>query len=153
MWMGTSEDAIIEGWIANGMPLLDSMYKGDMAALEAMAEKDWDVLNRAHVHWAGLAAATLGITLVLIFTKVPNWYKSATSIALGLGAILYPLSWFYIAMNLTTLGKAAKDDVHLLAGAGIAGVGLGTLAVVAALGYTYFTARKQHNAEVASVNA
>lgn len=144
MWMGTNEEGIREGLKANGMPLLDSMYKGDVANLDAMVATSWEVIMRAHVHWAGLGAATLGITLILIVCAVPNWYKTVASIALGLGAIVYPISWFYIAMNLTTLGKASKDDVHLVAAAGIAGIGIGTLAVIAALVYTYFKARKEH---------
>lgn len=36
MWMGTNEEGIREGLKANGMPLLDSMYKGDVANLDAM---------------------------------------------------------------------------------------------------------------------
>ena len=139
MWMGSDEEGIREGLYNAGLPLLDSMYKGDVANLTAMVGKSWDVIMRAHVHWAGLGAATLGITLLLLLVRnVPNWYKSVASIALGAGSILYPASWFYIAMNLTTLGKASKDDVHLLAALGIAGVGIGTLMVVGALIHDYF---------------
>ncbi len=143
MWMGLDEGGIREGFKASGMTVLDSLYNGDEAALDAMVGTAWAVTMRAHVHWAGMGAAALAMCFILLLVKVPNWYKQISSIFLGFGAVVYPLSWWYIAQNLTVLGKAVKDDVHWIAALGIGPIVAGAIAVVAALIYTFFKTGKE----------
>lgn len=135
MYMGTSEDAIREGWQAAAQPVMASMYKNDPAALAAMLDKAWTCLIRAHLHWGAIGAATLVMSSILTRTNVSNLYKKAASIFLGLGAIFYPISWLVVANNLTVLGKGAKAAGHPYAVIGIGTVMVGTLMFFGALIY------------------
>jgi hypothetical protein len=136
-WMGTSEDAIREGWTAAAQPVLATLWGNDPAKLEAIISKSWTCLMRAHLHWAGLGAATLVMSVVLSGIKaIPTWYKQIGSLFLGIGAIFYPISWLMVANNLSVLGgPAAKASGHTYAVIGIGGALAGTAMFFIALIY------------------
>jgi len=138
MWMGTAEDAIRGGWEAAGQSVMATFYNNDPKSLEAMIDTAWTCLIRAHLHWGAIGAATLVMSSMLLRLKIPNWYKSIASIFMGLGAIIYPISWLYVANNLTVVGKAAKAGAHPIAVVGIGTLMVGTVAFFAALIFQNF---------------
>lgn len=135
-WMGSSEEAIREGWKAAAQPVLATLWGNDPAKLEAIIGTSWTCLMRAHIHWAGIGAATLVMSAILSRTNVAMWYKQAASIFMGIGAIFYPISWLMVANNLALLGKAAaKASGHTYAVIGVGTVMVGTLMFFGALIY------------------
>ncbi|AHF08697.1 hypothetical protein [Desulfitobacterium metallireducens] len=136
-WMGNSEDAIREGWTAAAQPALATLWGNDPAKLAGIIDKSWTCLMRAHLHWAGLGAATLAMSVILSGIKaVPTWYKQIGSLFMGIGAISYPISWLMVASNLGTLGgPAAKASGHIYAVIGVGTVVVGTAMFLVALIY------------------
>lgn len=147
--MGTAEESIREGWKAAGEGVLDTMWGGDPAQLEAMIGVAWTCLIRAHLHWGAIGAATVAMSFILLLVKVPDLYKNLSAIFMGLRAIIYPISWLYVANNLTLVGKAAKNDIHWLASIGIGALMIGTAMVIVSLVYSYFKERKEGQNAVA----
>lgn len=134
MYMGTSEEAIREGWKAAAQPVMASMYNNDPAKLEQIISVAWTCFIRAHLHWGAIGAATLVMSSILTRTNVSNLYKQVASVFLGLGAIFYPISWLMVANNIAVLGKAAgKASGHIYAVIGIGTVMVGTLMFFGAL--------------------
>lgn len=75
--------------------------------------------------------------------------KGIASIFMGLGAIIYPISWLYIAYHVTEVGKIAKEDIQLVAAAGIGFLMVGTVAVFASLIITSIKERKSTQEQAA----
>lgn len=138
-WMGNSEAAIREGWkaTAEGAGALAAVWGNDAAKLDSAIATAWTCLMRAHLHWAGIGAATLVMSFILSTIKVvPMWFKQIGSLFMGIGAIAYPISWLNVANNLPMLGKAAaKASGHTAAVIGVGFTIAGTLMFFAALIY------------------
>ena len=113
MIMGADEAGLREAWKNQGMAFLDSFYKGDEAAVDAMVGVAFETYLRAHVHWGAIGAVTLGMSFIFLLIKVPNWYSQVGSIFLGLGALLYPISWYTISIKSWKLVKLQKKEVHI----------------------------------------
>lgn len=151
-WMGNSEAAIREGWKVAAQPAVATIWGGDPAKLDAAIATAWTCLMRAHLHWAGIGAATLVMSFILSTIKVvPMWFKQIGSLFMGIGAIAYPISWLNVANNLPMLGKAAgKATGHTAAVIGVGFTIVGTLMFFAALIYQ---AMKNSEAAEASYKA
>lgn len=151
-WMGNSEEAIREGWKVAGTAVLANVWGNDPAKLTAAISTSWTCLMRAHLHWAGIGAATLVMSVVLSGIKVvPTWFKQIGSLFMGIGAIAYPISWLNVANNLPVVGKGlAKATGHTAAVIGVGFTIVGTLMFFAALIYQ---AMKNSEASEASYKA
>lgn len=135
-WMGASEETIREGWTAAAQPVLASLWGNDPTKLASAISTAWTCLMRAHLHWAGIGAATLVMSTILSRTNVSMMYKQVASILMGIGAITYPISWLMVAFNLPVLGKAlGKASGHTYAVVGVGTVIVGTLMFFGALIY------------------
>lgn len=76
------------------------------------ADKIWRYAQRAHFHATGIAAFSLPLIMLMIYTDISAIYKRVASIAIGLGA-LYPMSWLAMFALAPGIGTAAAHD-HLL---------------------------------------
>lgn len=95
----------------------DDIYKDKKAKMDEVIDKSWVYFKRAHLHAAGLGAISLGVCLLLAFLDVCRWCKLASSVTLGLGALLYSMFWMFAGMRAPGLGStsAAKESLALLA--------------------------------------
>ncbi|MEO1890033.1 MAG: hypothetical protein ABGX33_08955 [Cycloclasticus sp.] len=68
--------------------------------------KIWRYAQRAHFHSTGIAAFSLGLVILTMFSSMSAGLKSRTSMLIGLGG-LYPLSWYTMFYLAPTIGRTA----------------------------------------------
>lgn len=114
---GAAEDAIKGKLRRDGEAALDSAYSGDEAKMNGVVSKSWSYLKRAHMHGGGLAAAALGMILLLATLPGASAPRTFTASLLGAGALGYPLFWLLAGLKAPGLGgtDAAKASLAWLA--------------------------------------
>ncbi len=117
---------------AQGQSVLDTVYKGDTAAMEKVTKKSWVYFKRAHLHANGLGAIALVVIVLLAFMQAPSWLKAIVAACLGAGSLGYSLFWMFAALTAPGLGStgAAKEALRLLA---IPSTGLCIIGLIAVL--------------------
>ncbi|MEZ4266595.1 MAG: hypothetical protein R3F39_09475 [Myxococcota bacterium] len=130
---GAAEDSIKGNLESSASAVLATVYEGDQAKADAVVSKSWSYLKRAHMHAGGIGAAALAMVLLLALLGPPTRATRLVALALGLGAVLYPLFWLLAGLKAPGLGStgAAKDALEWLAIPGAGGVLLGTFGTLA----------------------
>ena len=96
---------------------------------EKSQSKIWRYAQRAHFHSTGIAAFSLGLIILVMFSGMKSRLKTATSFFIGLSGF-YPLSWFTMFMLAPSIGR---DPAHhhflteLFTYTGVGGLLLGML--------------------------
>jgi hypothetical protein len=126
---GANEDAIKGQLESSGTAVLDSVYKGDVAAKDAVVGKSWSYLKRAHLHGGSIGAVALACIALLLLVTTGGLLVDVTAVALGAGGLFYSLFWMAAGFAAPGLGGtgAAKDAYEFIA---IPGAGLSILGVV-----------------------
>lgn len=75
-------------------------------------DKIWRYAQRAHFHATGIAAFSLGLVILVMFSTLKPTYKKASSILLGLGGF-YPLSWYTMFWLAPSIGRGPAH-AHIL---------------------------------------
>ncbi len=88
---GAVEDSLKKSLDRSGTAVLESVYKSDIAAKDAVVKKSWEYFKRAHMHWSAISSAALVSILTLILVCQSTKTAQVTSILLGAGAFIYPL--------------------------------------------------------------
>ncbi|ORU94254.1 MAG: hypothetical protein A6F70_08075 [Cycloclasticus sp. symbiont of Bathymodiolus heckerae] len=73
---------------------------------EKSTSKIWRYAQRAHFHSTGVAAFSLGLVILTMFSSMSAVLKSRVSILIGLGG-LYPLSWYTMFYLAPSIGRSA----------------------------------------------
>lgn len=130
---GAAEDNIKGVLEADAAAVVATVYEGDQAKADAVVSKSWSYLKRAHMHAGGIGAAALAMLLLLAMLGPPTGATRLTALALGLGAVLYPLFWLLAGFKAPGLGStgAAKDALEWMAIPGAGAVLLGTFGTLA----------------------
>ncbi len=126
---GAAEDSI-KGYLKESTePVMDSVYKGSVRKRNAVVNKSWSYLKRAHMHGGAIGTAALGCILVLALTGRAGLIEKTTAMAFGTGAILYSAFWLLAAIKAPVLGSTgdAKDALKIIAVPGAAFCILGLL--------------------------
>lgn len=71
--------------------------------------KIWTYAKRAHLHGMGIAAASLGLILLVMATSLRATMKSLTAKLIGL-VNLYPLAWFTMFLVGPSMGRDAAHS-------------------------------------------
>ncbi len=129
---GALEDPIKKHLDDSGTAVLQSVYKGDVAAKDAVVRRSWGLLQRAHLHAGAIGTAALSSILTLVLLCRPGPLAKMSALAFGCGALIYPLFWFVAGFSAPGCGSTdvAKESLSFLAvpGAGLCILGLcGTL--------------------------
>jgi len=74
--------------------------------------KIWRYAQRAHFHATGIAAFSIGLVLLIMFSSLKRKLKTVSSILVGLGG-LYPLSWFTMFILAPSIGRNAAQH-HII---------------------------------------
>jgi hypothetical protein len=119
-----------------GDAVLETVYKGDGAAKDAVVAKSWSYMKRAHLHGGGIGAAALGAIAALVLLTQLGTLAKISSVSFGLGALLYSVFWLWAGFLAPGLGStdAAKEALSFIAipGAGLSIFGVvGTIVAVA----------------------
>lgn len=102
--------------------------------------KIWRYAQRAHFHATGIAAFSLGLIILIMFSEMKSTYKKVSAIALGLGS-LYPLSWLAMFVLAPVMGRGPAHDhilTEILAYAGVGGLVIGGYVLCANLFLGFF---------------
>ncbi|PIR19306.1 MAG: hypothetical protein COV48_02705 [Elusimicrobia bacterium CG11_big_fil_rev_8_21_14_0_20_64_6] len=119
----------------SGTAVLETVYKGDVAAKDAVTRKSWSYLHRAHLHGGAIGTAALASILALVLLCPLGLLAQSSAVAFGAGALLYSLFWLVAGFMAPGLGStdAAKETLSFMAipGAGLAILGVcGTIVCV-----------------------
>lgn len=132
---GAVEDSIKKHLSDSGTASLQSVYNGDAAAKDAVVNKSWAYLQRAHLHGGGIGTAATASILALVLLCRMGALATLSALAFGSGALIYSLFWLLAGLAAPKLGStgAAKESLSFVAfpGAGLCILGLcGTLVSV-----------------------
>ena len=125
---GAIEDSMKDGLSSSAEAVLDTVYAGDRAKMDAVVKKSWVYYKRAHLHANGLGTSALACILLLSVLGKPGPLERAGAAAFGIGALLYSVFWLMAGTTAPGLGStgAAKESLRLIAipGSGLCIVGL-----------------------------
>ena len=133
---GFAEDSIKNQIKVSGDAVLQSIYKGDVKARDAVVKKSWEYLKRAHLHGDAIGTASLASITILILLCRLGFVAQASAVSFGAGSLLYSLFWLLAGFMAPELGStgAAKESLSFIAipGAGLSIMGVcGTIFSVA----------------------
>ncbi len=99
-----------------------------MAQMNAVANKSWTYLQRAHLHGGAIGTTALSCILLMALIGKSGRVEKTITTAFGAGAVLYTLFWMLAAFKAPGLGStgAAKESLNFIAipGAGFCILGL-----------------------------
>lgn len=96
---GVAEDSI-KTYISDGVEAHAEVHD------DKSSSKIWRYAQRAHFHATGIAAFSIGLILVVMFSSLGRRMKTVSSILVGLGG-LYPLSWFTMFILAPSIGRTS----------------------------------------------
>ena len=102
---GVAEDSI-QSYISDGVALHPDVHD------DKSRKKIWRYAQRAHFHATGIAAFSMGLVLLTMFSSLKRKLKTTVSILIGLGG-LYPLSWFTMFVLSPSIGRSAAHH-HII---------------------------------------
>jgi hypothetical protein len=105
-------------------------------------DKIWRYAQRAHFHATGIAAFSIGLVILTMFSSLRPKLKSIAAILIGLGG-LYPLSWLSMFILAPSIGREAAHHHIMTEIFTYTGV-LGLLAGIGLLSANLFLERYQH---------
>lgn len=112
----------------SGAAVLQSVYKGDAAAKDAVVKKSWECLQRAHMHGGAIGTAALAAIGTLILLCRLGLVAQLSALAFGSGALLYSLFWLFAGLMAPGIGSTSvtKESLSFIAipGAGLSILGL-----------------------------
>ena len=101
---GAFEEDIKAHLKAEGEAVLSQAYGGDTAKMQKVADKSWVYFKRAHLHANGLGTAALALILLLAYLPASSSTRRLAALALGAGAVLYPLFWMWAGTESSRYG-------------------------------------------------
>lgn len=102
---GIAEDSF-KDFIAQGIAAHPGIHD------EKSVSKIWRYAQRAHFHATGISAFSLGLILLVLFSRLKDKMKTVASTAIGLVG-LYPLAWFTMFILSPSIGRSAAHD-HII---------------------------------------
>ncbi len=132
---GAAEDSVISYLKESTEPVFESVYKGSIKKRNAIVNKSWTYLQRAHLHGGAIGTTALSCILLLALSGRAGLVEKITATAFGTGALLYTVFWLLAALKAPVLGNTgeAKEALNIIAipGAVLCLLGLfGTLFLV-----------------------
>ncbi len=130
---GVNEDAY-QDYVAEGVAAHPELHNA------TSADKIWRYALRSHFHAGGVAAFSLGLILLVMFSNLQPRLQRISSILIGLGSF-YPLAWLSMFFLSPSIGRGAAHE-HILTKLftiiGVVGLLVGSLILVANLFFGFF---------------
>ena len=125
---GANEDGF-KDFVAQGVAANPELHDASSAG------KIWRYALRTHFHAGGVAAYSLGLIILVMFSSLSRKLRATASVLLGLGS-LYPLSWLSMFLLSPGIGRGSAHE-HILTllftYIGVGGLLLGSFILVANL--------------------
>ena len=146
---GLNEDLIRDRIRNSGTEALETVYRGDEAAMNKVSKRSWNYMKRAHLHAGGMGTTAVALILLVGLLGVARPVAKATSIALGGGGLGYSAFWMWAGFRAPGLGGTgpAKESLRWLA---MPSSGAFVLATVGVLCLVIATLFKNQETEVES---
>ncbi len=112
---GVNED-LFKDYIAQGIAANPDVHD------TKSPDKIWRYAQRAHFHATGIAALSLGLVILVMFSTLKPTYKKASAILLGLSSF-YPLSWYTMFWLAPSIGRGPAHAHNLTQSFVYTGVG------------------------------
>jgi hypothetical protein len=128
---GLDEEAIKSRLKSSAAEVRDPVYRGDDAAIQAVLDKSWVYMQRAHLHAGGLGTTAIGLVLLTCWLGTSSGITRGISLGLGAGGLGYSVYWLLAGFRAPALGgtSAAKESLKWLAMPSSGAVLLATAAV------------------------
>jgi hypothetical protein len=130
---GVKEDAY-KNYIAEGIAANPAVHDAKSP------DKIWRYAQRAHFHSTGIAAFSLGLIILVMFSTLKPTYKKTSAIFLGLSSF-YSLSWYTMFWLAPSIGRGPAH-AHILteffAYTGVGGLLLGAFFLSANIFFGFF---------------
>src|SRR3989338_1182090 len=125
---GAIESSIKKRLDDSGAAVLQSVYKGNVAAKDAVVKKSWEYLQRAHLHGGAIGTAAIAsITTIILLCRL-GLVAQLSALSFGSGDLLYSLFWLLAGLTAPGIGSisVAKESLSFIAipGAGLSILGL-----------------------------
>jgi hypothetical protein len=137
---GVNED-VFQNYIAQGIAANPEVH--DVKS----PDKIWRYAQRAHFHATGIAAFSLGLVILVMFSSLKTSYKKTSAILLGLSSF-YPLSWYAMFWLAPSIGRGPAH-AHILteffAYTGVGGFLLGSFILCANIYLGLFKEESKQN--------
>lgn len=125
---GVNEE-VFKDYIAQGITANPDVHDAKSA------DKIWRYAQRAHFHATGIAAFSLGLVILVMFSTLKPTYKKTSAILLGLSSF-YSFSWYTMFWLAPSIGRGPAH-AHILteffAYTGVGGLLLGAFILCANL--------------------
>jgi len=131
---GVAEESI-QTYISDGVASHAGMHD------EKSNGKIWRYAQRAHFHAVGIAAFSIGLVLLVMFSTLKNNLKTVAAVLIGLGGF-YPLSWFTMFILAPSLGRSAAHNhiiTEIFVYIGVGGLLAGIAMLCANLFFDFFS--------------
>jgi len=123
-----NEDAY-KDYIAEGIAAHPELHD------EKSKDKIWRYAQRTHFHAGGVAAFSLGLIILVMFSDLPRRLQRSSSMLIGLGSF-YPFAWFSMFFLAPLIGRDSAHEhilTNLFTFVGVGGILLGSFFLVANL--------------------
>lgn len=120
IFFGVNEDAY-QNYIAQGIAANPEVHDAKSP------DKIWRYAQRAHFHATGIAAFSLGLVILVMFSTLKPTYKKTSAMLIGLSSF-YPLSWLNMFLLAPSIGRGpahAHILTEIFAYTGVGGLLLG----------------------------
>ncbi len=102
---GVAEDSV-KAFITEGVNAHPNLHDGNSIS------KIWRYAQRAHFHATGIAAFSIGLVVLIMFSSLKRKLKKIAAILVGLGG-LYPCSWLSLFILAPSMGRSAAHQ-HII---------------------------------------
>ncbi|MFT5622842.1 MAG: hypothetical protein ACI9FZ_000769 [Bacteroidia bacterium] len=128
---GLNEDSIKSRLKGDAANVLETVYRGDTMASQAVVDKSWSYMKRAHLHAGGMGTTAIALVVVLCLFGASPRAIALISLALGAGGLGYSAFWMWAGFRAPGLGSTgfAKESLAWLAMPSAGGFVVATIAV------------------------
>lgn len=126
---GAVEDSIKGHLRSSADAVFDTVYQSDATKRDAVLDKSWAYMKRAHLHGGAIGAAALASIVLLGLFESTGLLERISASAFGAGALLYSVFWLMAGLAAPSVGSTgeAKEALRFLAipSAGLCLLGVG----------------------------
>lgn len=126
---GAVEDSIKGHLRSSADAVFDTVYQSDATKRDAVLDKSWAYMKRAHLHGGAIGAAALASIVLLGLFESTGLLERISASAFGAGALLYSVFWLIAGLAAPSVGSTgeAKEALRFLAipSAGLCLLGVG----------------------------
>lgn len=114
---GAVEDTIKGHLRSSADAVFETVYENDASKRDAVVNKSWSYMKRAHLHGGAIGAAALASIVLLGLLGSAGVLERVSTTAFGAGSLLYSIFWLAAGLTAPAIGSTgeAKEALEFLA--------------------------------------